>query len=74
MVTFFQFVHGIRAIPLNITNMTKFVIESHSPYYLHPSKGPDVPIIVVIFDEKTYDLWGTAIRNGTKGQEQTWIH
>jgi len=40
----------------------KFLIESHSSYYLHPSKGPGGLIMAVIFDEKSYDLWEIAVR------------
>jgi len=36
---------------------TKFVIEPHSPYYLHPSEGSGVMITAVVFDGKNYDLW-----------------
>ena len=28
----------------------RFVIEPHSPYYLHPSDGPGVMTTVVVFD------------------------
>jgi len=34
----------------------KFVIENQSPYFLHPSKGPDALIIAVIFDGNNFDL------------------
>ena len=40
----------------------RFVIESHSPYYLHPSEGPGVLITAVIFDGKNFDLWERAVR------------
>jgi len=38
------------------------LIDSHSPYYLHPSKGPGMTITSVIFNGKNYDLWQQAIR------------
>ena len=39
----------------------RFVIEPHSPYYLHPSEGPGILIKVIIFDGKNYDLWDRAV-------------
>jgi len=35
-----------------MTGGKKFVIESQSPYYLHPSEGQGVAITSVIFTEK----------------------
>ena len=34
----------------------RFVVEPHSPYYRHPSDGPDVLITAEIFDGDNYDL------------------
>ena len=46
----------------------RFVIETHSPYYLHPSEGPGALITVVVFDAKNYDLWEKAIRASLKSK------
>ena len=62
--------YGIRANLLNFTSMPKFVIKSHSPYHLHPSKGPGALIIVVIFDGKNYGLWEKAIRTSLKSKNK----
>ena len=51
----------------------RFVVEPHFPYYLHPSKGPDILIMVVILDGKILDLWEGAIRS-SKGEEQATVH
>jgi len=34
----------------------KFIIVSHSQYFLYPSEGPGALITAVIFDGKNYDL------------------
>jgi len=39
----------------------RFVIELHSPYYLHPSEGPGAFITIVIFDVKNYNQWERAV-------------
>jgi len=39
----------------------EFVIDSQSPYYLHPSDAPGAIIIVVKFDDKNYELWEKAM-------------
>jgi len=46
----------------------KFVIELHSPYFLHPSEGPRVMITAVVFDGHNYDLWETVVRTTLKGK------
>ena len=48
----------------------RFVIESHSPYYLHPSEGPGVLITAVIFNGKNYDLWERAVRTALKAKNR----
>ena len=48
----------------------RFVIEPHSPYYLHPSEGPMVFITAVIFDGKNYDLWERAVRTALKAKNK----
>ena len=48
----------------------KFVIENHSPYYLHPSEGPGGLITGVIFDGKNYDLWERAVRTALKAKNK----
>ena len=50
--------------------MTKFVIETHLPYCLHPSEGPGMLITVVIFDGKNYDLWEAAVRTELKAKNK----
>jgi len=49
---------------------TKFVIEPHSPYYLHPSEGSGVMITAVVFDGKNYDLWEWAVRTVLKAKNK----
>jgi len=46
----------------------RFVIDPHSPYYLHLLEGPD--ITVVIFDGKNYDLWVRAVRAALKSNNK----
>ena len=44
----------------------RFIIEPHSPYYLHPYEGPGVMIIVVVFDGPNWDQWERAVRIALK--------
>ena len=46
----------------------RFVIEPHSPYYLHPSERPGMMITAVIFDGKNYDLWERAVRTALRSK------
>ena len=48
----------------------KFVVESHSPYYLHPSEGTGGLIIAVIFDGTNYDLWERAVKAALKAKNK----
>ena len=48
----------------------KFIIELHSPYYLHPAEGPRVMITAVIFDEQNYDLWERVVRTALKAKNK----
>ena len=48
----------------------RFVIEPHSPYYLHPSDGPRVLIIAEVFDGDNYDIWEKAVRTALKVKNQ----
>ena len=48
----------------------KFVIENHSPYFLHASEGPGVLITALIFDGKNYDLWKNVIRSSLKSKNK----
>ena len=47
-----------------------FVIEIHSPYFLHPSEGPRALIIAVIFDRKNYDLWEKTVKTSLKSKNK----
>jgi len=47
-----------------------FVIESHSPYYLHPAEGLELLITAVIFDRKNFDLWEIAVRTALKAKNK----
>jgi len=38
-----------------------FVIDSQSPFYLHPSNGPGTIITSIKFDGKNYELWNRAV-------------
>ena len=40
----------------------RFIIDTHSPYYLHPSEGPSVLITAKIFDGGNYYLWVNAVQ------------
>ena len=48
----------------------KFMIENHSLYFLHPSKGHGVLITAVIFDGKNYDLWEKAVRTALRANNK----
>lgn len=48
----------------------RFVVEPHSPYYLHPSEGPSVMIAAVVFDGKNYDLWEKAVKAALKAKNK----
>jgi len=39
----------------------RFIIEPHSPYFLHPADGPGVMITAVIFDGINHELWERAM-------------
>ena len=47
-----------------------FLIEPHSPYYLHPAEGPGALITAVVFDGKNYDLWAKAVRTALKSKNK----
>jgi len=44
----------------------RFIIEPHSPCFLHPSEGPGAIITTVIFDGKNYELWERAVTTALK--------
>ena len=46
------------------------ITESHSPYFLYPSKGPGMMITVVIFDGTNYDLWQRDVRKALKAKNK----
>jgi len=48
-------------VPFKQFNMSKFVIDSTSPYYVHPSEGSGTTITAVVFDGNNYDLWEKAV-------------
>ena len=48
----------------------KFLVENHSPYYLHPSEGPGGLITAVIFDGTNYDLWARAVKIALKAKNK----
>ena len=52
------------------TEKGRFIIEPHSPYYLHPSEGPSVLITAVMFDGKNYNLWEKAIHIALKAKNK----
>ena len=47
-----------------------FVIEPHSPHYLHPTEGPGVLVTTVIFHKMNFDLWEIAIRTDLKAKNK----
>jgi len=38
-----------------------FIIDSRSPYFLHPSNAPGAIIFTTRFDGKNFDLWEKAV-------------
>ena len=48
----------------------KFVIENHSPNFLHPSEGPGLLIKAVILNSKNYDLWEKAVRTALRSKNK----
>jgi len=38
------------------TKSKKFIIDSQSPYFLHPSDSPGITITTIKFNGKNYDL------------------
>ena len=53
-----------------MTGGKKFVIESQSPYSLHPFEGPWLSITSVIFTEKNYELWSKVVRTVLKSKNK----
>ena len=51
-----------------------FVIEPHSPHYLHTTEGPGVLVTTVIFHKMNFDLWEIAISTALKAKKQTRVH
>ena len=51
-------------------NKGRFIIEQHSPCYLHPSNGPGIMITVVVFNWSKYDLWERAVRMALKAKNK----
>ena len=47
-----------------------FIIELHSPYFLHHSEGPGVMPTAVVFDGQNYDLWKRAVRTTLKAKNK----
>ena len=47
-----------------------FIIEPHSPYFLHPSELPNTFITVVVFDRNNYDLWERAVRTALRAKNK----
>ena len=48
----------------------RFITEPHSPYYLHPSKGPSVMITIIVFDGQNNDLWESVVRTTLKANNK----
>ena len=48
----------------------RFIIEPHSPYFLHPADGPGVMITAVIFDGKNYELWERVVMTALKAKNK----
>jgi len=48
----------------------RFIVEPHSPYFLHPSDGPGAMITAVIFDGKNYELWEQAIMTALRAKNK----
>ena len=53
--------------------MTKdgsFIIDSQSPYYLHPSDSLGAIITSIKFDGKNYELWESAVRTSLRSKNK----
>jgi len=48
----------------------RLIVEPHSPYLLHPSKGPGVVITVVIFHGKNCELWKRVVTMALKAKNK----
>ena len=51
-------------------NIKPFVIDSQSPYFLHPSDSPGAIITTIKFNEKNYDFWEQAIQTALKAKNK----
>ena len=52
----------------------QFIVEPHSPYFLHPSEGPGAMITAMIFDGKNYELWERVVTTALKVNKQTGLY
>jgi len=48
----------------------RFIIEPHSPYFLHPADGPRVIITAVIFDGKNYEQWERVVMTALRAKNK----
>jgi len=48
----------------------ELVIDTQSPYFLHPSDSLEMNVTIVKFNEKTYDPWEQAIRIALKAKNK----
>ena len=66
-VSFFMVPKPVRArqpqpiITMGDGGKKRFIVEPHSPYFLHPSEGPGAVIMTVIFDGRNYELWEQTV-------------
>lgn len=51
-------------------NMSKFVIDSTSPYYVHPSEGSGTTITEVVFEGNNYDLREKAVMTALRSKNK----
>ena len=52
------------------TKPKEFLIDSQSPYFLHPSYSPRAIITTIKFNGKNYDLWEQVVRTALRAKNK----
>ena len=47
-----------------------FIIDTQSPYFLHPFDSPGAIITSIKFDGKNYELWEIAVRTSLRSKNK----
>ena len=53
-----------------MTKSSGFIIDSQSPYFLHPSDSPGALITSIKFDGKNYELWESAVKMALRAKNK----